>query len=148
MEQIEQNAASGLRLYSFTNFYISPIQHGIQTHHAGNRLWGKYMVGRTLEDNEQARMLMKWSTFHETDIVLNGGDHAALVDLERFMDDPANPYPWTYFTEPGLNNAFTSVVIILPQRIYDADEQVAFDGDFTEWEMQFIARKSRCGLAR
>ena len=86
------------------------------------------------------------------------------------LSDLGNPnLPRYFFAEPGLNNAITSVCVILPERLYDDVAntlgrvlgrtpawEAALDAEtfsavmernYTEWEREFLRRKALCGLA-
>lgn len=104
-----------MRLYSFTNFYLSSIQHGIQTAHCVSELFSKYT-----ENNKQKDMLFEWSNNHKTIYCLNGGNNEKLLKLYEFFDDINNPYPFVKFheDEKSLNQTLTAVSIVLPEKIY------------------------------
>lgn len=112
-----------MRLYSITNMYISPIQHGIQTQHSTVRLFVKYDKSRG-DSFLQEDILYDWAYEHETTIVLNGGGHP---ELNSFLDllkkwesnDVNGVLPYDSFCEPGVNNALTSISIIMPQDAID-----------------------------
>jgi len=117
--------------------YLNGIQHGIQSGHATDQLWAKYVrrilpfIGTwggpvTAIDQEAVRFLhtlVEFASDHKTWIVMNGGDHEALVDLYNFLSNPAWHYPYSHFTEPGLNDAFSSVAVVIPERLYDTTAQ-------------------------
>ena len=102
-------------------------------------------------------------------------------ELLDFMDDPDNdnPYPYTSFyeDEDSLGGVMTGIGIVLPERIYDAAEQVrkrkwsfflhedntyrvrewsaggnstVLDSSysFTPFEVELIDRMNQCPLAR
>jgi len=117
--------------------------------------------------------LLTFANRHKTWIVLDGGDHEALSDMWGFLCDERNPYPFSRFCEPGLNNAITSLSIVLPERMYDdvattfgkalvredfdAREWTSFVDDaaflevierkYSDWEREFLKRKAVCRLA-
>ena len=159
-----------MRAYFFCNQYLAGIHNGIQSGHALNLLWPKY-----INDKDQLATLLDFSVNHQTWICLNGGDHGMLQDLYFFMQDQKT-YPFTVFQEPGLNNANTAVVIILPERMYDdharmvgravlksetdklnpgnipaqiRDDQFQefMNRHYTPWELEFLKRKELCGKA-
>jgi hypothetical protein len=163
-----------MRLYTFTNFYLSSIQAGIQTAHVVHELFNKY------DEPERSRdyILREWSLNHKTIIVLNGGAFQDIADLLGFFDIPYNPYPFSGFYEdvPSLNGMLTTVGIVLPDYIYEVAElvrshkaefgrdpegtyramsgnptegyQTLNDHEYTEWEVELIERLNGCGLAR
>jgi len=167
-----------VRSYFFNNFYVNGIRNGIQAGHTVDEMWlelvGKLLSGKTsARTKAQLEMLMEFAANHKTFIVLNGGDHATLGETLDLFIDHENPYPWSVFREPGLNDAITSLRIIIPERLYDreadriarilakpdrADQPGAktpadwaalsqVEGVYTQWEEKFLVRKIRCGLA-
>ena len=111
-----------LRLYSFTNFYLSSIQQGIQTGHAAVELFMRYDPRETftIEAVQTTEMLYDWAENWKTFICLNGGDSAGVQDMSDFLNDPRNPYPWAPFNEsdPALDGVMTTVAVVLPERIF------------------------------
>jgi hypothetical protein len=96
----------------------------------------KSAPARLREAQAKLAMLREFSKTHKTWIILKGGDSDALADLYNFMDTPFSSmsklfqpvvkgkyshhsYPFAMFQEPGLNNAITSVCVVLPERMYD-----------------------------
>lgn len=109
-----------LRLYTFTNYYLSSIQQGIQSGHAAVELFVKYQIEKGWKNGE-AQMLNEWAQNHKTFVCLNGGDLSGVMDIAHFFDDPVhNPFPWAPFYEDkaSLGSIMTSVAIILPASIY------------------------------
>lgn len=163
-----------MRLYTFTNYYLSSLQVGLQTAHVVHELFNKYVTD-DIPHTEQ-NMLWDWSDNHKTIVILNGGNCATLGDLELFLQSRENEFAYSAFCEDrqSLNNALTCVGIVLPERIYDAAAEVrsgtmtfvddpmnggyllekdaAFRGRlaprFTTFEKELIDRLNRCGLAK
>jgi hypothetical protein len=105
-----------MRLYTFTNYYLSSIQQAIQGAHAGFDMFVKYRT------NYFAGMMMwDWAGNHKTMMCMNGGNNESLMGLVEFFDDINNPYPYAAFHEDGesLGGVLTSVAILLPAKIYD-----------------------------
>jgi hypothetical protein len=123
-----------MRLYTFTNFYLSDIQKGIQTAHIvgemgcfGNNIW----LPRTYFDN--------WAKNHKTIIVLNGGNQKSLKQIKdtlNTMTDTHNNFDFgsdnfitmelmnssiTTFCEDddSLGGAMTAVGILVPEIVYN-----------------------------
>jgi hypothetical protein len=100
-----------MRLYTFTNFYLSSIQQGIQTAHVVSELSIKAHP-----------LYTEWAKDHKTIIVLNGGNSKSLQDvyskLTRLVE---TKYPIAKFNEDeqSLNEAFTCVGIVVPAKIYE-----------------------------
>ena len=120
-----------MRLYTFTNFYLSPIQHGIQSAHVLSDMFVKYKY-----NHKKSSIVYDWAEHHKTMIVLNGG---ANVDLQYIDDEfekigDALIYPFTQFYEDkvSLNNLLTCVGIVLPKEIYDA---ISYEKMLSKFEM-------------
>ncbi len=129
-----------MRQIFFVNMYCNHIQAGIQSGHAVNEMWLKYGF-----NPEKLETIFEFARDHKTFILLNGGDHEALTDLMKFCDQRTNPYPWSVFREPGLNNAITSVSIIIPEKLYGTMDYWQYS--YTPWEIEFAIRKEKCSLA-
>lgn len=119
-----------MKLYTFTNMYMSDIQKGIQTQHACAELFVKYQ-----QDSQCKHNLYDWATNHKTTIVLNGGNAQSLHNLyDRLLPlcDCLN-YPISVFYEDqqSLNGCITCVAIVVPDSVYNAeidiDNAVVFD---------------------
>lgn len=98
-----------MRLYTFTNMYLSDIQKGIQTAHLVHEL----MLGKS-DDS----MTVEWATNHKTIIVLNGGFSSNLDALMNVLGQTG--YEVAEFTESqeALGGALTVVGVVLPEKIY------------------------------
>jgi len=106
-----------MRAYSFTNFYLSSIQQGIQPAHAIVEMFVKYK-----NHVQESKHLFDWATNHKTMICLNGGTSADIRDLyfELIHVAEALQLPYSPFNEDeaSLDGALTSVAIIVPEKIY------------------------------
>lgn len=111
-----------MRLYTFTNYYLSSIQQGIQPLHVVGELFVKY------EDRESAtqqrHVLYKWAREHKTVICLNGGAAADIVEIYNALAlriAPVLRLPFADFHEDeySLSGIRTSVGIVIPKHIYD-----------------------------
>ena len=154
-----------MQAYFFTNYYLSSIQQGIQPLHAIVELERKYRG--TLMYDQYAN----WAAYYKTVICLNGGNSANLKDIVKLFSSTEHQYVWSSFSEDeqSLNNALTSVAIILPSRVYTAAKAirdrritpiqvmtlgfVEDDTDtehhhYTEWELELIYLLNSCGLAK
>ena len=104
-----------LRFYTFTNFYISPIQHGIQTGHASVDLVRKYefefndavnsdndyMKSIRIQNAADNRQVVNdWADAHKTYVVLNGGDDTGITKALELVSKTG--FPFVDFREPGL----------------------------------------------
>lgn len=148
-----------LRLYTFTNFYLSSIQQGIQSGHAAVELFVKYQITKGWKNGE-AQMLNEWAANHKTMICLNGGDLQGVMDIAHFFDSPVeNPFPWAPFYEDSrsLGNIMTSVAIILPANIYETADllrkkddkmNAIFDTNTRELRVSFASTATEPGYVR
>lgn len=147
------------RLYTFTNFYMSPIQHGIQSAHLVHELFIKHRG--TYPSLQQREILYEWATNHRTMIVLSAGNLEGLKEAERHVAKVSESLnlPGTYFNEDeaSLGGVLTCVGIVLPECIYDAK---FYDGPNKYWyfsdsfrfdegtvEAEFITYLKGCRLA-
>jgi hypothetical protein len=107
-----------MRLYSFTNYYLSPLQLGLQTAH----VVGELTVPATNTDRKH-RVATEWALFHKTIVILNGGNSASLDDLHKRLELLGNALqlPTAIFREDlqSLNGATTAVGIVVPAHVYD-----------------------------
>jgi hypothetical protein len=99
-----------MRAYFFTNYYMSPIQKGIQALHCVADMF-VYQPCQMLED---------WAGQHKTVVLLNGGNSADLIEINQQLKDAEVTYPFSMFSEDeqSLNGAVTCVGIILPEKVY------------------------------
>lgn len=102
-----------MRLYSITNMYMTAIHAGIQTQHSTAELFVKYPMTTHL-----GNVLFTWAKHHKTTVVLNGGMHDSLCKLLELMEEwerkePNDVIPFAPFFEPGVNNALTSISIVM-----------------------------------
>lgn len=110
-----------MRLYTFSNFYLSSIQQGIQSAHCLHDMFLTYRD----TDNKADGTLYEWAEHHKTMIVLNGGDSLSLQELYDELSVLAHKrfYPYGKFSEDtrSLNNALTCVGVVLPESVYGID---------------------------
>ena len=157
-----------MRAYFFNNYYVAGIRAGIQAGHAIDQLWLQYttaLIEGTLTPDARRRLevLRDFSANHKTFILLHAGDHQELTDLAALFASTENPYPWASFAEPGLNDAITSIVIIIPERLYDDQaaavarslasvtpsneiDRIVAERAYSRWELEFLKR--RVGYSR
>jgi len=158
-----------MRMYFFGNMYLSSIQQGIQAAHVVTEMFNE----NPLESGtDQVEILYEWSHDHKTMILLNGGYGSNLHDLVDFFDQDDNPYPFSYFkeSEAALDNAITSVGIILPEKIYEGGKiirklklevekiykngeklSLAINGErvtYSNWEISLMERLNKFRLAQ
>lgn len=108
--------------YFFTNYYLSSIQHGIQTAHCMSEICAHYL----LEDygyTKELDILKQYLKQDKTKIVLNGGNHASLeklkYDIGYLADELHLPNCFFHEDAKSLNKILTCVGIIVPSTIYN-----------------------------
>lgn len=110
------------RLYSFTNYYLSSLQKGLQTAHVVGELAVRNKNLRERYPEMSETPFEQWSRVDRTIIILNGGNSAQLSNL--FYELPAfaaiNENP-IFFREDedSLGRAFTCVGILVPDSVWD-----------------------------
>jgi len=125
-----------MRLYSFTNMYLSPLQCGLQTAHLVSCLYSNHY---TFDDD----YFVRWAK-DNTIIILNGGNSQKLRELITLFENIGNTYPWASFSEDqqSLDGALTCVGILLPEKIYTAAYQLRtnpmVDIQLSDWEVTLI----------
>jgi hypothetical protein len=112
-----------LRLYSFVNFYLSPMQKGIQTGHAAVDLTLKYSTakpGMSEEYAQKSLLVSNWAKYNKTFIVLEGGNSGALLNATQIISK--SDFPYTIFCEDAnsLAGLHTCTAVILPDYIFGA----------------------------
>lgn len=114
-----------LRFYCFVNYYLSPIQHGIQTGHCAVDLVVQYMNSSNQYHRE---LVMDWAENDKTFIILNGGDAESIAAATGIIQ--RSGFPCATFNESAraLGAIQTCVGVILPEEIFNAK----FDRDLTE----------------
>ena len=153
-----------MRAYFFVNTALSGIQKGLQVAHCVAEMLAKYKDHPSAEEFKPA---WGWATNHKTIVVLEGGFHKDLEELNTLLWPGAtrgkHSYPWANFFEDRetMNGMMTAVGIILPERIYEAARIVREENyvlgtsafmvkneKFTAWEIQLITLINSCPLAR
>ena len=117
------------RAYILTNYYLSPLQCGLQSAHVVSEM--------SLKKHKHYK---QWATEDKTIIILNGGNSSQLVFFEAFLDNQVeNKYCWAAFREDemSLNGALTAVGIILPSDVYSLIKEeewpTTIEGDLAAW---------------
>lgn len=107
-----------MRLYTFTNYYLSSIQQGIQPLHAAVEMMAKYH-NLTGPAAEQA---LDWARNHRTVVCLNGGNAADITIIDQLLQTVSQalnlPYASFCEDEQSLSGTMTSACIVVPERIY------------------------------
>lgn len=124
-----------MRAYFLTNMYLSSIHHGIQAGHCLQEINNKYY----LYPSDERQILIDWAHEHKTWYVLNGGTSEQMKQLLDLFKWESNPYPWSYFNEPSIDNALTCVGIIVPETVYSKEHQF---GSF-DFELSTVLKSRR-----
>lgn len=103
-----------MRLYSFVNSYLIPIQKGIQTAH---------MVAELVYGYPENNFITEWVRKDKTIIILDGGLHSSMKEI--LLASKCSPWPHSFFREPDLDNMLTCVGILAPT-VLDKNED--YDG--------------------
>lgn len=154
-----------MRLYTFSNMYLSSVQVGIQSLHVVADMFIKY------KPSEQRNNLYEWAENHKTVICLNGGNSADLREIIRKLaydfSSLHSQLPFSFFNEDydSLDGALTCVGVIVPEKIYNAAEYLRkYDDtqlitvpehinpdvshDLTDVEIEFANFLNNFGLAK
>ena len=119
-----------LRLYSFVNYYLSPMQQGIQTGHVAVDLVRKYTNSSEMTNvlvtyksrisEKRIRMVEDWADSWKTFIVLNGGNYASVKAASMIISNSG--FPWTCFCEDeqSLDGMQTCVAVVVPENVFNA----------------------------
>lgn len=136
-----------MRLYTFVNMYLSPIQHGIQTAHIVSDLFIKYASNDIYLDNAREN-LYDWAENHKTIIVKNGGFASNLINIYDQISNQ-NLYPCAIFREGSdeLNSTVTAVGIVLPERVYSLSIEVGEDATNKSFDLHIANIISQYRLA-
>lgn len=109
-----------MRLYSFVNYYLSPLQHGLQTAHVVSEM----SVVADCKNGEADSNYWSWAKSYRTIIIKNGGNSWELEELFVKLQDFGQQFdlPVSAFREDkaSLNCAMTAVGIIIPEEYYEA----------------------------
>lgn len=108
-----------MRLYSFVNYYLSPLQHGLQTAHCVSDLMVRYKT-----NTKAHKLVVDWAVNHKTIIICRGGNSAELDTLFRQLEQLAENelgLPIVRFMEDqqSLANATTAVSVVVPEALYN-----------------------------
>lgn len=113
-----------MRLYTFTNFYLSSIQQGIQPAHLIGDLFIKYRPGQLDAIRSDAQdVLYDWAANHKTMICLNGGNLGSIRMIANQLDtlgvELGLPTGRFFEDEESLGNIMTTTGIVVPAEIYE-----------------------------
>jgi len=153
-----------LRLYSFQNMYLPGVHCGPQGIHSAIDMARKYDHSYYGCKNVGVSFYRDWADNHKTVIVVNGGGHSHLVELDKFLNCEQNPYPWMSFreSEEALNEAMTNVCIVVPERVFNFEKNSPktpnsikgnfcrfvekYEKQFTPFEIELAKRVISCRL--
>jgi hypothetical protein len=130
MEELNEEKILEVRMYFFVPYNISEIQKGIQCGHAALR----YARAFSAEFPE----VWEFVDNHETWIILNGGTTNDQRDFEGIPAGTLNQIAdellktdirFSYFIEPDLNNALSSLCFLCDERVFNREDFP----DFVDW---------------
>lgn len=98
-------------IYQLTSMYMKGIQAGIQGGHAANELSANHIDGDLTK--EQMKIFEHWLIKDKVVKVKNAGNSTNILNLIQLFANQ-DKYPYSAFAEPELNNAITSLAIVLP----------------------------------
>ena len=119
-----------MRGYFYGNFYLSSVQQGIQALHCLGEMHNTYdptINERVVYLAPEYVMLREWERNHKTVILCSGGNCNDLMYIQENLAPSAKGrYPCATFYEDSisLNSAITCTGIILPEKIYNAMEEM------------------------
>lgn len=125
--ELEEEKVLEMRMYFFTSGNISNIYKGIQAGHTALR----YARMFSTEHPE----VWDFVDNHETWIILNGGTTNEQRDFDGIPEGTMNQIAdqlqkndimFSYFIEPDLNNALTSLCFLLDERVFNKKEYPDF----------------------
>jgi len=109
----------GLRLYFFVMYNLSGIQKSIQAGHSALEYAHKYW------DSEEYQRFFK---DHKTFIVLDGGGSRDM--LTRIKELESFGFNFASFQEPDLNGSTSAIAFLVPEDIYNFDEESYISNPF------------------
>ena len=114
------------RMYGLVNYQLSGIQQGIQYGHAVVEYGLKQL------NDGPSDQYLDWATNWKTFIILNGGTTNSLQTQEFSLQSHVEKLKgfgieFATFNEPDLNNALTSVVFILDERVFNEKKYMTYD---------------------
>ena len=111
-----------MRLYTFTNYYLSSIQVGIQTAHVVAELFNTY-PNNADDLFSPYHTVSEWAKNHKTIVCLNGGNNAMIEEVWSTLRRMNNTlsYPIAFFKEDAqsLGGIMTCVGVIVPSEVYE-----------------------------
>lgn len=132
-----------MRFYSFTNFYLSSIQQGIQPAHCIADMFVKYA-----DESPQRAMLYDWAGNHKTMVCLNGGNSAGIREIYDVLQELGTvlelPFCKFHEDEQSLDCTMTSCGIVVPQPVYEAAAELRTN---TRSIVDIIGAAERGGLS-
>lgn len=142
-----------MRLYTFTNFYLSSIQQGIQPAHCIADMFVKYA-----DESEQRAMLFDWAANHKTMICLNGGNAAGIRELYDQLSAICAtlqlPFGKFHEDDQSLDGTMTCCGVIVPEYIYEFAAEFRKNpddigvGGLTQTEFELAMLLNHFGLAK
>jgi hypothetical protein len=131
------------RLYSFVNYYLSPIQYGIQTAHVVGEMGHRNAIYREKFPNHPFETAFEtWCRRDKTIIVLKGGNSLAIKELYYELDKLGIGQSPMAFREDdqSLAGAYTAVGILIPSDFWCRIDNPKWDNNEVVLVRQFLAK--------
>lgn len=122
-----------MKLYFLNNMYCQSTQAGIQALHAGIRLVTEYHSEDGYISNECQSMVDDWYHEHETVVLLNAGNSTDLAYYLSLAKNSNDQVPYSFFNEPGLNDALTSVAVLCSTEMVEDMKDMRENYEDTLW---------------
>lgn len=123
-----------MKMYFVNNSYCKGVQAGIQALHSAIRLLTKY-EDDSVNGTKCVDMITDWVNNHETVALLNGGNHADLMDFYSIMES-TDTFPFALFREEGLNDAASSIAVLCStEQVQDMSDYR--NGIITEKDLEY-----------
>lgn len=119
-----------MRLYVFTNCYLSSIQKGIQTAH---------VVAEMAELADPVHDFHAWAQCHKTIIVLDGGNNYNLNSISKILKTIDHNFFWAEFREDedSMGEMLTAVGVLLNADAVYAIEKLRAGARFEDFSHRF-----------
>ena len=125
-----------MRLYSFVNHYLSPLQQGVHTAHCVAEM-ANTVASLQGESTMQCRLFFEWASKHKTIDIRVGGDARMLDDiwtrLYEYSEKFGLPLVKSYEDGNPANEKLTAVAVLVPEWAYNAKMGVNGEKRFWVW---------------
>lgn len=95
-----------MRLYTIVNQYYAGAVVAPQVQHSAVQLFLNYK-----DNDEKLKVIYDWAENHITAIIIRGGDHSWMIELQNELQKYDAPF--AAFYEPANNNTLSSISILV-----------------------------------